>query len=288
MKEVAIHDHGMRRQGEALQAYVRMWQESERSGGRRAAAFVCPACWLLQCGELDGINHRNVGDNRWLCPARTLEHSLDPLQEDEIGRVQPNEATLATILGACSSEEFLRDGMQIHSSLVGGEFESAPIVDTASITMWELWESGLDKHSSGDGNLKCNEEWPRISTGELSVEQAAHPNDRTLYTLLSACDLESGKRIHDTIQAKANNPSAVIQTALLNMYGKCGSLEMARKIFDDIQHKTWSAGTRRSLLLHSPNASLRLYNEEGVKPEAGTFVSLLGACSSLGRCTPTL
>ncbi|KAK9291089.1 hypothetical protein L1049_009276 [Liquidambar formosana] len=58
----------------------------------------------------------------------------------------------------------------------------------------------------------------------------------TYALLISACSslksLEYGKKIHNHIMASECQPDIILQNHIVNMYGKCGSLKDARKVFD--------------------------------------------------------
>ncbi|CAJ1894628.1 unnamed protein product [Sphenostylis stenocarpa] len=61
----------------------------------------------------------------------------------------------------------------------------------------------------------------------------------TYVNLILACtnsrSLNYGKKIHDHISKSKCKPDLVLQNHILNMYGKCGSLKDARKVFDAMQ-----------------------------------------------------
>eukprot|EP00249_Psilotum_nudum_P000902 c13078_g1_i1 orf=2-313(+) len=60
----------------------------------------------------------------------------------------------------------------------------------------------------------------------------------TYVSCLDACagltSLQEGKAIHASVVNSEYESDIVVETALVNMYGKCGSVEDARNVFDKI------------------------------------------------------
>ncbi|ESR42088.1 hypothetical protein CICLE_v10013849mg, partial [Citrus x clementina] len=60
----------------------------------------------------------------------------------------------------------------------------------------------------------------------------------TYADLISACSslrsLQLGRKVHDHILSSKCQPDVVLHNHILNMYGKCGSLEDARMVFDEM------------------------------------------------------
>ncbi|GAY59673.1 hypothetical protein CUMW_196320, partial [Citrus unshiu] len=59
--------------------------------------------------------------------------------------------------------------------------------------------------------------------------------------LISACSslrsLQLGRKVHDHILSSNCQPDVVLHNHILNMYGKCGSLEDARMVFDEMPQR---------------------------------------------------
>ncbi|KAL1806289.1 hypothetical protein ACET3Z_029357 [Daucus carota] len=114
----------------------------------------------------------------------------------------------------------------------------------------------------------------------------------TFLSVIQACSnlgyLEKGKWIHHKLITTCLQDDTYINTALLDMYAKCGDLYMARSIFDTMSERTvvsWSAmiggyGTHGQIDL-----AISLFNrmvESEVKPNEVTFMNILSACSHAG------
>ncbi|EFJ16401.1 hypothetical protein SELMODRAFT_51938, partial [Selaginella moellendorffii] len=148
-------------------------------------------------------------------------------------------------------------------------------------------------------------------------------NRVTYLSLLDACsELESltdGQALHARITATGYVGDAVLDSAVVNMYTKCKSLERARRVFDRMQLKTevtWTTlisayaqqgqdlenarevfdrMTTRTVVTwntlltaygqhgHSEEA-IRLYQRmepDGVEPDEITYVTIVGACGDM-------
>ncbi|KAH7521049.1 hypothetical protein ACOSP7_002162 [Xanthoceras sorbifolium] len=114
------------------------------------------------------------------------------------------------------------------------------------------------------------------------------PNEFTLVSLLQACtqlgSIKLGSWIHDFALKNGFKFGVFLGTALIDMYSKCGSLEDARKVFDNMQVKnlaTWNAMIT-SLGVHGHGEeALALFadmEKDIVQPDAVTFVGVLCAC----------
>lgn len=114
------------------------------------------------------------------------------------------------------------------------------------------------------------------------------PNEVTLVSLLKACremeNLKLGRWIHDFALRNGFKIGIFLGTALIDMYSKCGSLEDARAVFDQMQIKslaTWNSMIT-SLGVHGcGNEAISLFSEmerSNVQPDAITFVGVLCAC----------
>ncbi|PWA54777.1 tetratricopeptide repeat (TPR)-like superfamily protein [Artemisia annua] len=140
----------------------------------------------------------------------------------------------------------------------------------------------------------------------------------TYTTVISVCakvmDVERGKEVHDEAVRNGFGSDGFVQAALVDMYGKCGCLDLAVQVFEEIRVKSlvsWNSmiagyGLRAEYIFKkmpktnvvewnlmisgyvaagSYLESLGIYNDmnaAGIKPDAITFTSILAACSQLG------
>ncbi|KAF8402003.1 hypothetical protein HHK36_012954 [Tetracentron sinense] len=120
------------------------------------------------------------------------------------------------------------------------------------------------------------------------------PNQVTVVCALSACGhlgmLQLGRWIHGYIYKNGLGPNSFISNALVDMYGKCGSLKEARCVFDMTSERSlmsWNSMIN-CLALHGQSTSaIGLFEEMmqlggEVRPDGITFVGLLNACTHGG------
>ncbi|KAL8216837.1 hypothetical protein R6Q57_023674 [Mikania cordata] len=106
--------------------------------------------------------------------------------------------------------------------------------------------------------------------------------------------LSIGKEIHGHIVRAGIDSDAAVWSALSDMYGKCGSLDEAKHIFDKTLDKdvvTWTAMIDRYFKHGRKEEGFLLFSEllnSGNKPNEFTFAGILNVCAlhnleSLGR-----
>ncbi|KAK1278136.1 Pentatricopeptide repeat-containing protein [Acorus gramineus] len=118
------------------------------------------------------------------------------------------------------------------------------------------------------------------------------PDEVTMVSVISACAkagaLDLGRWVHAFIDKSGINVDMEINTALVDMYAKCGCIEKARRIFDDMGEKDTMAWSSMivGLAIHGlVDDALDLYSmmkEAKVKPNKVTFIGLLLACAYSG------
>ncbi|KAK9285454.1 hypothetical protein L1049_024647 [Liquidambar formosana] len=120
------------------------------------------------------------------------------------------------------------------------------------------------------------------------------PNTVTVVCVLSACGhtgmLLLGKWIHGYIYRYGLGPDSFISNALVDMYGKCGSLREARMVFDMTSKRSltsWNSMINCFAFHGQSESAISVFEEmlqcgDDVKPDEVTFVSLLNACTHGG------
>uniref|UniRef100_A0A7N0ZV36 Pentatricopeptide repeat-containing protein n=1 Tax=Kalanchoe fedtschenkoi TaxID=63787 RepID=A0A7N0ZV36_KALFE len=100
-------------------------------------------------------------------------------------------------------------------------------------------------------------------------------------------DLATGEEIHNCAMKLAIHTNLLVATPLLSMYAKCGELEKAKQLFEDLEGRdlvAWSAFISSFAQSGYPNEALLLFKDlvsENLKPNSVTLVSALPACGEL-------
>ncbi|KAK6913313.1 Pentatricopeptide repeat [Dillenia turbinata] len=118
------------------------------------------------------------------------------------------------------------------------------------------------------------------------------PDEGAIVSILAACAgsglLGLGKRVHASIRRTRNKFSILVGNALVDMYAKCGSLEKAFSIFNDMEKRdvvSWNAMLQGLAMHGCGERALHLFTrmiEKGVSPDKVTLVAVLCACTHAG------
>ncbi|KAM0000167.1 putative tetratricopeptide-like helical domain superfamily, DYW domain-containing protein [Helianthus debilis subsp. tardiflorus] len=124
------------------------------------------------------------------------------------------------------------------------------------------------------------------------VGKGYKPNAFTFTFVLPACaglkSVTDGRRVHDDVMLFGCECNEFVATALIDFYGKCGELGVARQVFDEMPVKktaSFNALMAGMVLDEKFDGVLLLFNEMnkmGIEADAMTMVSVLQSCAHLG------
>ncbi|KAK6935646.1 Pentatricopeptide repeat [Dillenia turbinata] len=191
-------------------------------------------------------------------------------------------------------------------------FDQSPIKDVVS------WNSMIDGYCKSDqlksaqelfyqmGSAKNSVTWNTMITGyvqhkhfgraiftfrEMQAE-GVEPTEVTMIGLLSACAhlgaLEMGQWVHAYIKRKSLKMDVVVGNALIDMYCKCGSVDIALDVFHGLPEKNifcWNSmivGLGMNGYGKEALDVFSLMEKEGINPDGVTFVGILSGCSHSG------
>lgn len=184
-----------------------------------------------------------------------------------------------------------RDVVSWTTMLVG--YVNAGLLNEASLLFNEMPERNLVSWSAwinGYAQMGCYSKALDVFT-EMQVAKV-EMDEITITTLLSACArlgaLDQGRWLHAYIDKHGIKVDAHVSAALIDMYSKCGQIDMARKLFGETADRkvfVWNS-MLGGLAMHS-------YGEEavelfarmidcGIEPNEITYISILAACSHSG------
>lgn len=237
-----------------------------------------------------------------------FEEALSCFHEMLKANVLPNQSTLVTALSCCAHSGSLALGKWISSWIKEHGLSSNLQLTNALIDMYskcgeidtarELFDGivGRDVISwnvmiGGYSHMNLYKE--ALSLFHLMLRSNIKPNDITFLAILPACThlgaLDLGKWIHAYIDKNFKNISNVsLQTSLIDMYAKCGCIEMAEQVFKSMNYRsvaTWNAMISGLAMHGHAEKALGLFSKTANKefqPDDITFVGVLSACSQGG------
>ncbi|CAA7043273.1 unnamed protein product [Microthlaspi erraticum] len=119
------------------------------------------------------------------------------------------------------------------------------------------------------------------------------PNEVSLTGVLSACSqsgaFEFGKTLHGFVEKLGYGWIVSVNNTLIDMYSRCGSVPMARLVFESMPEKksivSWTSMIAGLAMYGHGEEAISLFNEmteSGVTPDCISFISVLYACSHAG------
>ncbi|GAB2277087.1 hypothetical protein Dimus_011796 [Dionaea muscipula] len=201
-----------------------------------------------------------IRDYAWNGP---FDDAIDLYHRMIASGVVPTKFTFPFVLKACSGLCAGEEGEKIHGLVIRLGLELDGFVSTALVDLYakcgrlvEAWEvfyrmccrdvvawnamiSGFSLHGLCDETMQLVMEMQK---------SGVKPNSSTVVSVLPvvalAGGLNRGKEVHGYCVRQKLNNDVMVGTGLLDMYGKCGCLCYARRIFDCLRvanEVTWSA-----------------------------------------------
>ncbi|CAA7406681.1 unnamed protein product [Spirodela intermedia] len=226
----------------------------------------------------------------------------------------PNNYTFPFVLTACAN---LVDaaatpglGLAVHGTLLRRGFEDFdPYIQTALVNFYAnsgsidtarhlfdrcrrrdvaLWNALIRGYAQSCRFSEAVQVFRRMQDDSDRIRG----DEITTLSVVSACAhlgaLDLGRWIHSYIGKNQMRLTVNLGTALINMYAKCGEIEAAFSMFDEMPHKdvrTWSVMIGGLAIHGHAREALLLFTEMktmGVTPDSVTFTGVLSACSHAG------
>jgi pentatricopeptide repeat protein len=278
-----------------------------------------------------------------LCPhPHLLDRHCLPLYRALLssGSARPDHLTFPFLLKACARVRgrFYTGGAVLaHATRLG--FFSDVFVVNAAMSYWSVCGSMADARRLFEGStVRDVVSWNTLIGGyvrsglpgealevfwRMVEEGMVRPDEVTMIGAVSGCaqlgDLDLGKRLHEFVESNGVRCTVRLMNAVMDMYVKCGSLELAnsvfermgtrtvvswttmvvgharlgtmedaRKLFDEMPEKDafpWNALMAGYVQSKQGKEAIALFHEMQESKVAAneiTMVNLLSACSQLG------
>ena len=229
-----------------------------------------------------------------------------------LSSIKPSQFTIVAVVQACTKVEALSRGKQVHNYAIKAGFCFHPFVESSLIAMYSTFKSEIQNAILVFSLM--NEQdlvswstmlmaWVQNGYYEAALKHFSEfwsalnylVDDSIFSGCLSACAglaaVEMGKCFHACTVKTGLNSHLHVASSIIDMYSKCGSINEARQLFNEIRDHnlvTWTAMISGYAYNGLGRESIQLFSEmeeAGLKPDGITFIGVLTACSHAGLVT---
>lgn len=219
---------------------------------------------------------------------------------------EPDLITFCAFLNACADALYLDLGRQLHGFVIRRGFEGDVFVSNGLIDFYgKCKEVGLaEMVFDGMGKRNAVSWCSMVAACEQNGEEekacvvflkgrkeGIEPTDYMVSSVISACaglsGLELGRSVHALAAKACVEGNIFVGSSLVDMYGKCGSIEDAEQAFHEMPERnlfTWNAMISGYARQGHADMALTLFKEMTfeVVPNYVTLVCVLSACGRGG------
>ncbi|XP_060215177.1 putative pentatricopeptide repeat-containing protein At1g69350, mitochondrial [Lycium barbarum] len=220
--------------------------------------------------------------------------------------ILPDSYTLASVLSASGDIGFSEFGCQIHSHVIRTGI-STGFVKNSLIDMYSkcglidhalmIFKDTQERSVVTWNSMMCGLTQNGLSREAIGLFDEIYSSLRemdevTFLAAIQACStigwLEKGKWVHHKLIIFGLKHDMYIDTALMDMYAKCGDLWMARRVFDSMLERgiiSWSAMIGGYGMHGQIDDAISLFDDmvnSGIKPNDIIITNILSACSHAG------
>ncbi|KAM7264414.1 hypothetical protein ACFE04_002097 [Oxalis oulophora] len=221
--------------------------------------------------------------------------------------VKPDSFSLVRVLGACSQLGDLSSGEWIDRYVIETGMGTNIFVSTALVDLYA--KAGQMEKASAVFNRMGEKDivtWSTMIQGYASnghpkeavnlfykmLNENMKPDCYVMVGVLSACAKLGGLALGDWASKLMDKneflSNAVLGTALIDMYGKCGSMVTAWSVFREMKEKdrvVWNSVMSGLAMNGYEKIVFALFGQmhkSGIRPDGNTFMGLLCACTHSG------
>ncbi|KAG9441849.1 hypothetical protein H6P81_017703 [Aristolochia fimbriata] len=212
--------------------------------------------------------------------------------------------TFGSILTACGNLRRLKHGKEIHGKVVTCGIGGDVVVNSSLVDMYGKCRSVKDsRHVFDRMPIKNSVSWSAMlgaycenghysAVLELFHDMEKQDDHYSIGTVLRACagltDVRHGREVHCQYLRRIGWRDIIMESALVDLYSKCGYVEYAQSVFSNIVVRnliTWNSMICGFAQNGKVNETLQLFNEmvrTGIRPDYISFIGVLSACSYSG------
>ncbi|XP_043701637.1 pentatricopeptide repeat-containing protein At2g13600-like [Telopea speciosissima] len=241
-------------------------------------------------------------------------HAVEAFREMVCKGAEPNYVTLTTLITACADTPNLILGKELHGFIIRRrEMDLDVFISTSLIDMYgkcsnmvyarqifemskpflrcngtAMWNATISGY--GENNF-LHDAWAMFRS--MNQSGGTKPNSVTMAIVLPLCARSAmllyGQEIHCYILKNGLDEEILVGNGLLDMYSKCGRLQLAENQFNKMNKKnqiSWTSMIDGYGMHGDGKGAIRVFEdmvrEKGVSPDHITFVALVSACSHAG------
>ncbi|CAN6456019.1 unnamed protein product [Victoria cruziana] len=240
------------------------------------------------------------------------------VRSDPAGKLGRQVHAHVVVSGAVDdSDVFVRSALiQMYSSNVD-MVAARRLFDGSAARDVVLWTAMIDGYAKNGGIVAARQlfdemperttvSWSAMIAGYVRVDMftealelfqrmqsvGTESNESIVVSVLSACAhlgaLAQGRWLHAYIARIGMKPNIFIETALIDMYSKCGCIDQALLVFEGMLEKdvkSWNCIITALAMNGDSRRALELLSDmhkSGVRPNDVTFVAVLSSCAHAG------
>ncbi|PKA63282.1 Pentatricopeptide repeat-containing protein [Apostasia shenzhenica] len=261
-------------------------------------------------GPAELFSHKDLYFNDlflWMSNKSKLEDPTQLFLSLQNGGINADESTFSCLLSVCVARGDLSLGLQFHALAVKFGFDKFSRVGNSLISLY--FKCGmLENMHQVFWNMTARNtiSWTSIITSYAQHSQyeaslnlfnlmratSSKPNDFTFASILSICrsggTLGLGRSLHCLELKMGFDSQTHVLNALISMYSKCGNIEEARCVFEEMQNKdliSWNSmifGYSHYGFAEDAICLLREMNKHNTKPDSISFLGVLSTCRHAG------
>ncbi|XP_057960336.1 pentatricopeptide repeat-containing protein At1g11290, chloroplastic-like [Malania oleifera] len=220
---------------------------------------------------------------------------------------RPNEIMMLSLIIECGFAGALELGKQLHACIMRNGFQMSLDLGTALVDMYgkcsEIRSARALFYGMKNGDVMIWSAMISACAKANCIDEAVNLfvcmrsaglklNEVTMISLLSLCReagaLDFGRWMHGYVEKQAVESDVILETALVDMYAKCGEINGAWKVFNEAKQRDicmWNAMMSGFAMHGCGEEALELFSEmeqQAVEPNDITFIGVIHACSHAG------
>ncbi|PHU01672.1 hypothetical protein BC332_31459 [Capsicum chinense] len=245
-------------------ALIDMYAKSERSAEASAVFYNMDSRNVVSWNTMVA----NFAPNRLKLEAIRLVREMQSSGET------PTSVTLTNVLPACARIGCLRSVKEIHARSIRNGSVTDLFVSNAITDMYA--KCGCLNLAQNVFDMSLRDEHDTVS----------------FVGVLSACAtisaIKQGKEIHAFVVRRMFHEHLFVANSLLDLYTKCGGIDLSRKVFDRIENRdvaSWNTMILGYGMLGDIHTAVDMFEamrEDGVEHDSVSYIAVLSACSHGG------